>query len=64
MEGEGQPAHLDTYKDDPQIKPWYSKVKDDDDWAVRDDIFITYPTKAKGAKHGPLTVDYGTHGEN
>jgi hypothetical protein len=60
MEGKGQPAHLDTNKDDPQIKPWYAKLKDGDGWAVRDDVFITYPVKARGAKHGPLTVGYGT----
>lgn len=60
MEGKGLPSHLDTYKDDPLIKPWYAKIKDGDGWAVRDDVFITYPTKHKGAKHGPLTVGYGT----
>ncbi len=60
MEGKGLPTHLDTYKDDPLIKPWYAKVKKGDGWKVRDDVFITYPTKHKGAKHGPLTVGYGT----
>ncbi|BCX50324.1 sialate O-acetylesterase [Haloferula helveola] len=64
MEGKGLPTHLDTYKDDPQIKPWYGIVKDGDGWAKRDDVFITYPSKSGGAKHGPLTVDYGTKGEN
>lgn len=64
MEGKGLATHLDNYKDDPQIKPWYAKVKEGDGWAVRDDVFITYPVKAKGAKHGPLTVDYGTKGVN
>ena len=29
-----------------------------------DDVWITYPTKAKGAKHGSLTVGYGTKGED
>lgn len=62
MEGKGNPIHLDTYKDDPLIKPWYGKIKDGDKWAVRKDVFITYPSKAGGAKHGPLTVDYGTKG--
>ena len=64
MEGKGLPTHLDTYKDDPLIKAWYGIVKDGDEWAVRDDVFITYPTKSKGAKHGPLTVGYGTKGED
>jgi hypothetical protein len=64
MEGKGLPTHLDTYKDDPRIKPWYGIIKKGDGWAVRDDVFITYPTKSGGAKHGPLTVDYGTKGEN
>lgn len=64
MEGKGDPNHLDTYKDDPLIQPWVARIRDGDDWAVRDDVFITYPTKAKGAKHGPLTVGYGTLGED
>jgi len=64
MEGKGLPGHLDTYKNDPLIEPWYSKIKDGNGWAVRDDVFITYPTKARGAKHGPLTVGYGTSSED
>lgn len=64
MEGKGLAAHLDTYKDDPVIKPWYDIVKDGDRWAERDDVFITYPSKAGGAKHGPLTAGYGTKGEH
>ena len=63
MEGKGLAAHLDTYKDDPVIKPWYGIVKDGDNWAERDDVFITYPSKSGGAKHGPLTAGYGTKGE-
>ena len=64
MEGKGNPIHLDTYKDDPAIQPTYGGLKDGDGWAVRDDVFITYPSKAGGAKHGPLTVGYGTKGED
>lgn len=64
MEGKGNPVHLDTYRNDPLIAPTYASLKDGDGWAVRDDVWITYPTKSKGAKHGPLTVDYGTKGEN
>ena len=30
----------------------------------RDDVWITYPSKAQGAKHGALTVGYGTKGED
>lgn len=63
MEGKGQAKHLDTYKDDPLIEPWYDTVKHGEGWAVRDDVFITYPSKHGGAKHGPLTVGYGTKGE-
>jgi len=62
MEGKGNPVHLDTYKSDPLIKPTYAGLKDGDKWRVRDDVWITYPSKAKGAKHGPLTVGYGTKG--
>ena len=62
MEGKGNPLHLDTYKNDPLIKPTYSRLKQEEKWRVRDDVWITYPSKAKGAKHGPLTVGYGTKG--
>jgi len=62
MEGKGLPAHLDTYKEDPLIAGTYGMLKDGDGWAVRDDVWITYPSKTQGAKHGRLTVGYGTHG--
>lgn len=64
MEGKGNPVHLDTYKNDPMIKPTYAGLKDGDGWKVRDDVWITYPSKFRGAKHGPLTVGYGTKGED
>lgn len=64
MEGKGNPIHLDTYKDDEAIRPTYAGLKEGDGWKVRDDVWITYPTKAKGAKHGALTVGYGTKGED
>lgn len=61
MEGKGMPQHLDTYKDDPLIKPWYDKVRDSDGWAVRDDVWITYSMRHYGgAGHGPLTIGYGS----
>jgi hypothetical protein len=63
MEGKGNPIHLDTYKEDAMIKPTYEGLKDGDGWRVRDDVWITYPSKNGGAKHGPLTVGYGTKGE-
>jgi len=64
MEGKGNPIHLDTYKNDPLIASSYAGLKDGDGWRVRDDVWITYPSKARGAKHGPLTVGYGTKGED
>ena len=64
MEGKGNPVHLDTYRNDPLIKPSYASLKDGDDWKERDDVWITYPSKNGGAKHGPLTVGYGTKGED
>ena len=64
MEGKGNPIHLDTYKDDPAIQPTYAGLKDGDDWAVRDDVFITYPSRNGGPQHGPLTVGFGTKGED
>lgn len=64
MEGKGNPDHLDTYKNDPSIEPTYKSLKEGEEWRVREDVWITYPTKSMGAKHGPLTVGYGTKGEN
>ena len=65
MEGKGNPIHLDTYRDDPLIKPTYASIKDGEGWKVRDDVWITYPSRARGgAQHGRLTVGYGTKGEN
>jgi hypothetical protein len=64
MEGKGRALHLDTYKADPLIKDTYSILKKNDQWVERDDVWITYPTKSKGAKSGPLTVGYGTKGED
>ena len=64
MEGKGNPIHLDTYQNDPLIAPTYASLKDGADWKVRDDVWITYPSKFRGAKHGRLTVGYGTKGEN
>ena len=63
-EGKGNPVHLDTYREDPAIAPTYASLKDGDGWRVRDDVWITYPSKSKGAMHGPLTVGYGTKGVN
>lgn len=63
MEGKGNPIHLDTYKEDPSIKPFYASLKDGTKWKVRDDVWITYPTKSGGPQYGPLTVGYGTKGE-
>ncbi len=65
MEGKGKAVHLDTYKDDPLIKPWYAKVRsgNGNEWVVRNDVFITYPM-LKGGKHGPLTVGYGSTGDD
>lgn len=64
MEGKGRALHLDTYKADPLIKDTYSILKKNDQWVERDDVWITYPTKSKRAKSGPLTVGYGTKGED
>jgi alpha-galactosidase len=64
MEGKGRALHLDTYKDDPLIKPTYATLKNEGGWVVRDDVWITYPTKSDGAQHGALTVGYGTKGED
>lgn len=64
MEGKGNPTHLDTYKNDPLIKPSYASLKNGGEWSIRDDVWITYPTKSSGPKHGALTVGYGTKGED
>ena len=62
MEGKGLASHLDTYQADPLIRDTYSTLKKDGSWVVRQDVWITYPTKSKGAKSGGLTVGYGTKG--
>ena len=62
MEGKGNPLHIDTYRDDPLIAPSYAGLKENEGWRVRDDVWITYPTKGGGAKHGRLSVGYGTKG--
>ncbi len=64
MEGKGRALHLDTYQDDPLISDTYSILKKDGEWVERNDVWITYPTKAKGEKHGPLTIGYGTKGDD
>jgi hypothetical protein len=64
MEGKGRALHLDTYKADPLIKGMYSVMKQNGEWVERDDVLITYPTKSNGAKAGPLTVGYGTKGDD
>ena len=62
MQGKGLASHLDTYKEDPQIRDTYGMLKKDGQWVVREDVWITYPTNNKGAKSGGLTVGYGTKG--
>ena len=64
MEGKGRALHLDTYRNDPLIKDTYNILKQNDEWVVRDDVWITYPTKSGGEKHGQLTVGYGTTGDD
>ncbi len=64
MEGKGLASHLDTYKQDPLIKDTYAMLKKDGQWVVRNDVWITYPTKNGGAQSGGLTVGYGTKGED
>lgn len=64
MEGKGRALHLDTYKEDPLIKDTYGSLKKNGQWVVRDDVWITYPTKNGGAKAGGLGVGYGTKGED
>ena len=64
MEGKGLASHLDTYKEDPLIKGTYPTFKKDGAWVVRNDTWITYPTKNGGAKAGALTVGYGTKGDD
>lgn len=64
MEGKGLPEHLITYKKDPLIVDSYELLRNGNKWAVRDEVWITFPSKANGAKYGPLSVGYGTKGEN
>lgn len=64
MEGKGRALHLDTYKDDPLISDTYDILTKNGEWVSRDDVWITYPTKARGEKHGPLAIGYGTKGDD
>lgn len=64
MEGKGRALHLDTYRNDPAISDTYGILKKNEEWVVRDDVWITYPTKSRGEKHGRLTVGYGTKGDD
>jgi len=55
MEGKAQQKLLDHQATDPKTKDFFAHLRDGDNWAVRDDVFI----KFLGRK-GPLTVGYGS----
>ncbi len=57
MEGKARNGLLDFQAADEKTKGLYSHLREDDDWTVRDDVFI----KFLGRK-GPLTVGYGSPG--
>lgn len=55
MQGKGKIETLPFLGQDPDTKPLYDLLRDGDQWATRDDVYIRY-----GERHGPLTVGYGS----
>jgi alpha-galactosidase len=55
MEGKARNRLLDHQATDPNTKDFFAHLRDGDEWAVRDDVFIKF-LKRKG----PLTIGYGS----
>ena len=57
MEGKAPNTLLDHQATDAQTKELFAHLRRDDQWAVRDDVFVKFLER-----HGPLTVGYGSPG--
>ena len=57
MEGKAPNALLDHQATDPKTKDLFAHLRKDDQWIVRDDVFIKFLERK-----GPLTVGYGSPG--
>jgi alpha-galactosidase len=57
MEGKAPNALLDHQAADPKTKDLFAHLRRDDQWIVRDDVFIKFLERK-----GPLTVGYGSPG--
>jgi len=62
MEGKAHTRTLETLIADPKTAPQYKHLKDGDQWAVRNDVWVVYP-RAGGVAKGPLSVGFGDTGE-
>lgn len=57
MEGKARNALLDYQATDAKTKDLFARLRKDDKWGVRDDVFIKFLDRK-----GPLTVGYGSSG--
>jgi hypothetical protein len=55
MEGKAQNLLLEHQATDPKTKALFAHLRDGDQWAVRDDVFIKFLKR-----QGPLTLGYGS----
>lgn len=57
MEGKANNELLEHQAKDPKTKDLFAHLRDGDQWAVRDDVFIKFLER-----NGPLTIGYGSPG--
>jgi len=57
MEGKAPNALLEHQAKDPKTRDLFAHLRKDDQWIVRDDVFVKFLDR-----HGPLTIGYGSPG--
>jgi len=57
MEGKAPNALLEHQAKDPKTKHLFAHLRKDDQWIVRDDVFVKFLDR-----HGPLTIGFGSPG--
>jgi len=63
MEGKAAASTLEAVIRDPKTRDRYKHLKNGEQWAVRNDVFITYLDRQESPVsplHGPLTVGFGS----
>lgn len=63
MEGKAAVTTLDAVIEDPKTRDRFKHLKKGNQWAVRDDVFVTFLDRQKSdlsPGHGPLSVGFGT----